>query len=166
MEKVTDLQKAPLFPVFSRDGLTEDWAKWMIAGEGDGSLSVKWLDQPRLSAENLSGEANLIRLYQQRDEFRLATLPQLAENSQHSVFYQIDLKALASDFARGRLALPPPLPDSADPVTRFRDFMFRSEVTRRRGDDGRPDERRAFEELRASLVRSVSLQAQPRLDVR
>jgi len=160
----TDLQKTPLFPVLSREELTEGWVKWMI-GEGSGTFSVKWLDQPRFSAEDISARANLVRLYRQRDELRLATLPELAKNSRRSIFHQIDLKAAALDFARGGLELPPPLSDGADVLSRFRDHMFRSEVVRHRGGDGAPHERLAFDELRKALVASTSPIAQPKLDV-
>ena len=166
LDKVFDLQKAPLFPVFSLKELSEGWVTWMVADQPetlDGA--ERWLAQPRLSAEEISTRANLVRLYAQRDRFRIATLPLLAKNNLHSVFYQIDLKALAADFSRGGLPLPNELPVSAPAVTRFRDHMFRAEVAKCSGQDGRQQEQRAFEELQQSLIGTVPLIAHPQLDV-
>jgi len=166
LDTVRDLQKAPLFPVFLKKDLTQEWVRWMIAPEApESALSSRWVAQERLSAEQISTQADLVRLYAQRDQFRAATLPFLAKNNLHSVFYQIDLKALAGDFARNKLALPPVLPPEAPAVTRFRDFMFRAEVAKRKGLDGRDDEKRAFGELQSSLIGSIPLRADPKLDV-
>lgn len=160
---VTDLQKAPLFPVLSGAELSEVWVNWML-GAATPDLAARWLQGPRLSAEDLSTRANLSRLYAQRAHFRRAMLPLLAQNQQKSVFYQIDLKALAGDFATGGVPLPPTQASISD-TTRFRDWMFRSEVLKSQGLDGSKEERLAFEELRASLLGSVFLVAEPRLDV-
>lgn len=165
LEGVHDLQRGPLFPVFAPAELTEEWVRWMLTGEGDPGLAEQWLHRPRLSAETISTKANLVRLFRQREDFRAATLPVLARNSQHSVFYQVDLKALAGEFARHQVAPPPALPADAAPVTRFRDSMFRAELARRSGGDGQRAEAQAFAELQASIIASVPLQVEPRRDV-
>jgi len=163
--QVKDLQKAPLFPVLAAADLTEGWVRWMVPGGESASLAAAWRALPRLSAEQISVQADLRRLYAQRDRFRLATLGKLAENKQKSVFYQVDLKRLAADFARGNLPLAGELPGDVPPINRFRDLMFRAEVARGRGQDPSGFEARAFRDLRETLIGTVPLTAQPRLDV-
>ena len=80
-----------------------------------------------LSAEQLSVQANLTRLFAQREAFLCAALPALAKNWEHSVFYQTDLDHAASLFRKHDLPLPPPLPSDAPLLTRIRDAMFRGD---------------------------------------
>ncbi|MBO7140258.1 MAG: bifunctional fucokinase/L-fucose-1-P-guanylyltransferase [Prevotella sp.] len=78
-----------------------------------------------LSAEQISSQANLSRLFAQREAFRCAALPALAKNWEHSVFYQLDLDDASRMFREHDIPLPPPLPDSAPLMTRIHDAMFR-----------------------------------------
>ena len=80
-----------------------------------------------LSAEQISSQANLARLFAQRDAFRCAALPAMAKNWEHSVFYQLDLDHTASLFRNHDIPLPPPLPDDAPLMTRIHDAMFRGD---------------------------------------
>ena len=80
-----------------------------------------------LSAEQISSQANLKRLFEQRQLFRNQNWPALAANWQHSVFYQLDLDDAAREFARNQIALPPALPDDAPLFTRIHDAMFRGD---------------------------------------
>ena len=100
-----------------------------------------------LSAEQLSSQANLGRLFAQREEFRSEALPAMARNWEHSVFYQLDLEDVASAFRRHGIALPPELPHDAPLLTRIHDAMFRG------------DSDRAFRLLREGLT-ATSLSAQ------
>ena len=70
-------------------------------GEGVGSY---------LSAEDISNRANIYRLVEQRRMFRKKNWPMLAENWQHSVFYQLDLEDAARDYREMGLQLPAELP--------------------------------------------------------
>ena len=106
------------------------------------------------SAEQLSAEARLDRLFAQREAFRCENWPALARNWEHSVFYQLDLGDAARAFAAHRLPQPAPLPATAPLLTRIHDAMFR-------GDDAR-----AFELLREGLCDNSYLQPQsPRMAV-
>ncbi len=80
-----------------------------------------------LSAEQISAEANLHRLFAQREAFRRQNWPALAANWQHSVFYQLDLDDAAREFAVSNIPLPAPLGDDAPLMTRIHDAMFRGE---------------------------------------
>ena len=119
-----------------------------------------------MSAEEISNEANLRRLVEQRRSYRRANWPALAANHEHSVFYQIDLDDAAREFARGGIGLPAPLPAGAQLMTRIHDAMFRSEVLRLTGRDGSEEEKRAFGLLREGLTETVLAEKQePRLSV-
>ena len=107
-----------------------------------------------LSAEQISSQANLERLFRQREAFRRQNLPQLAANWQHSVFYQLDLDDAARSFREGGMELPAPLPDDAPMLTRMHDAMFRG------------DSPQAFSLLRQAIIGQLLTQKQqPRLSV-
>ena len=107
-----------------------------------------------LSAEQLSSQAHLQRLFSQRREFRAANWPALARNWEHSVFYQLDLDDAAREFADFRLPMPSPLPASAPLMVRIHDAMFQG------------DSQRAFGLLREGLTEPVLARKQrPRLAV-
>ena len=114
-------------------------------GEGVGSC---------LSAEDISSQANMYRLVAQRRAFRKKNWPMLAENWQHSVFYQLDLEDAARDYREMGLQLPAELPEDAPLLTRIHDAMFRN------------DSDRAFSLLQKGLTRQVLTEKQsPRMSV-
>lgn len=114
-------------------------------GEGVGSY---------LSAEDISNRANIYRLVEQRRMFRKKNWPMLAENWQHSVFYQLDLEEAARDYREMGLRLPAELPEDAPLLTRIHDAMFRN------------DSARAFSLLQKGLTRQVLTEKQsPRMSV-
>jgi len=133
----------------------------MLSGEAD--LSGYRL----VSAEDISNEANLKRLFAQKRAFRSDNWPALAENCAHSVFYQLDLDNAAHAFADNNTPLPKPLSDNAPLLTRISDAMFRSEVERLSGrSNGESEEKKAFALLREGLTATVLAQRQsPRMAV-
>ena len=114
----------------------------------------------KLSAEQISNQANLQRLTNQRRRFRSENWPMLARNYAHSVFYQIDLLDAANDFVEGQLALPDPLPEHTDLMRRIHDAMFRSEVEHRREQGGEENANRAFSLLREGLTAEATAHKQ------
>ena len=80
-----------------------------------------------LSAEEISTQANLRRLFAQRRKWRMAAYPQMAANWRHSVFYQLDLDEAGREFAESGVAMPAPIADDAPLMTRIHDAMFRGE---------------------------------------
>lgn len=126
----TDIQSAPLFPVIEDIEALGRWASWFIAANPDRALAQEWEQLPRLSADEISTQANLVRLFEQRSDFLRQNLPTLAKNWQKSVFYQTNLKEMAQQYVRHSLPLPEPLPSDAPVMTRIHDFMFRSETLR------------------------------------
>ena len=107
-----------------------------------------------LSAEQLSDQANLQRLFAQREQFRCSNWPLLAANWEHSVFYQLDLDFAAAEYARNHIEMPAPLPDDAPLAVRMHDAMFRG------------DSQTAFGLLRKGLTEPMlARKQQPRLAV-
>ena len=80
-----------------------------------------------LSAEEISNEANLRRLFAQRLAFRNKNWPALARNWSHSVFYQLDLADAAEAFRQAGIPMPAPLTEDAPLMTRIHDAMFRGD---------------------------------------
>ena len=80
-----------------------------------------------ISAEEISTEANLHRLFAQRKAFRKLNWSALAENWTHSVFYQLDLADAKREFEELNIPMPAPLGDEAPLMTRIHDAMFRGE---------------------------------------
>ncbi len=80
-----------------------------------------------ISAEEISTEANLHRLFNQRKAFRKLNWSALAENWTHSVFYQLDLADAKREFDEQNMPMPAPLDDDAPLMTRIHDAMFRGE---------------------------------------
>lgn len=106
------------------------------------------------SAEEISAEANLARLFEQRVDFRKTNWSAIARNWHHSVFYQLDLDDAASEFKRYDIAMPAPLEDDAPLMVRIHDAMFR----------GHSDE--AFGLLRQGLTERILAEPQqPQMSV-
>ena len=99
--------------------------------EAPGKLSsLEELDAHTLrlmSAEEISTEANLRRLFEQRQSFRKGNWQALASNWAHSVFYQLDLADAKAAFDGEQIPMPAPLPEDAPLMTRIHDAMFRDD---------------------------------------
>ena len=80
-----------------------------------------------ISAEEISTEANLRRLFDQRQCFRQDNWQALASNWAHSVFYQLDLADAKTAFETGHIPMPGPLSEDAPLMTRIHDAMFRDD---------------------------------------
>lgn len=106
------------------------------------------------SAEEISAEANLARLFEQRVDFRKTNWSAIARNWHHSVFYQLDLDDAAHEFKRYGIPMPAPLEDDAPLMVRIHDAMFR----------GHSDE--AFGLLRQGLTERILAEPQqPQMSV-
>lgn len=162
----TDLQSARIFPACAsvRDaGLA---LRWMLGEPGLEEGKAVWAESRRLSADDISAEADLSRLTRQRNELRAANWPALARNYEHSVFYQVDLDDAAHEFAAYGIPEPAPVPDSAPLLTRIHDSMFRSEMARLNGKEHHADEDKAFALLRDGLTQQALAHRQlPRMSV-
>lgn len=125
-----------------------DWQIRLEPGEcidvtpvGDDDYEVRrYHIDDAVDSNELAERANLRRLFRQRSEYQQQNLQAMAQNWQHSVFYQLDLDHVARRFHDDNIPMPPPLDDGAPLLTRIHDAMFRG------------DSERAFGLLRDGLV--------------
>lgn len=161
-----DIQNAPLFPLCGR---VEDIGKvlrWMISEPDYEEGRQIWLSARKLSANELSDQANLRRLVGQREAFRKKDWALLAANHEKSIFYQLDLSDAAQAFAQEGIRMPDRLSESNPLMKRIHNYMFRSQVMKIAGLPYREEELDAFALLREGLVGSVIGDKQyPRLNV-
>lgn len=157
-----DRQTESLFPIVDN---VHDMGLVLRTMLADPNLELKTLNFKLISAEEISSKANLKRLFEQRREFRKKNWSELAANHNHSVFYQLDLDDAAKEFAENDIPLPEPLSDKEPVMKRIHDAMFRSEVLRMEGKNGKEYDARAFSLLRQGLLSSASLTAHPHLNV-
>jgi galactokinase/mevalonate kinase-like predicted kinase len=115
--------------------------------------SIEMKPTRMISAEEISTEANLHRLFEQRKAFRKLNWSALAQNWNHSVFYQLDLADAKREFEEQQIAMPPALDEDAPLMTRIHDAMFRGESEK------------AFSLLREGLLDTDAKQQVPSLSV-
>ena len=165
-EKV-DLQQARLFPYMESMVGLEKVLRWMI-GEDSTSTEGKeiWLKTRRFSADELMDRASLSRLYTQRTEFRKKNYPMLEQNYEKSVFYQLDLEDVVTDYFHLGLSVPLALPEKADRMQQIHNRMLRARLFACHGEKAQSitEEAEAFALLRNGLIGAVSEQKRmPRL---
>ncbi len=153
-------QQTPMFPVL--DDITEMGK--VLAGMLAGNAN---LDAYKLmSAEEISNEANLVRLVKQRNQFCKGNWKAIADNYEHSVFYQLDLNHAAHQFAANGIEEPKAISDKAPLLTRIHDAMFRSELARLSDNEYKSEEQKAFALLREGLTEPVLAEKQsPKMSV-
>ena len=119
-----DLQAARLFPVSESVEELGILLEWMLAENPDRGLAEVYRSARRVSADELSDQANLTRLFCQRRKLLAHNLSELQSNWERSVFYQADLNDISEKYQEEGITLPPPLPDTAPLLTRISDAMF------------------------------------------
>ena len=166
IENGHDLQAARLFPVCSSVEELGVIMRWMVSEPALQEGKEIWQRSRKLSADEISAYADLHRLAEQREAFRVKNWPALAHNYERSVFYQLNLENAAGEFARYDLSLPEPLSDSVPLMTRISDSMFRARVQQLKGMAYREYEDEAFRLMRDGLTASaLAKRQQPHLSV-
>ena len=161
-----DIQNAPLFPIGQTVDELGKVLRWMITEPDREEGKFIWLSARKLSANDLSDQANLRRLVAQREVFRKKDWSLLAANHEKSVFYQLDLSDAAESFAKDKIVLPKALPEDNPLMKRIHNHMFRSQVMKISGVAYKEEEQKAFALLREGLVGSVlGSKQQPCLNV-
>lgn len=161
-----DLQSAGIFPAAESTHDAGLLLRWMLSEPDLPEGRELWMNARKLSADNISNEADLVRLCIQRNELRAANWSALAKNHEHSVFYQVDLEDAARDFAKYNIPEPAALSDDAPLLKRIHDSMFRSELARNKGEEHIAYEDKAFALLRDGLTRqALAEKQQPRMSV-
>lgn len=151
-----DIQEAALFPLIDNIEQMELLLDWLIKpAPNNEEIKSLWLSCERLSASDISAQANLFRLYEQRKDFRIQNWSVLARHYKRSVFYQVNLDHAARDYAENNIPLPDALPTEEPVINRMHDYMFRSRVAMYTGKDPLPEEQKAFALLRDSLISSL-----------
>lgn len=153
-------QQTPMFPVLDDIAEMGKVLADMLAGNAN-------LDAYKLmSAEEISNEANLVRLVKQRNQFCNGNWKAIADNYEHSVFYQLDLDHAAHQFAANGIEEPKAISDKAPLLTRIHDAMFRSELARLSDNEYKSEEQKAFALLREGLTEPVLAEKQsPKMSV-
>lgn len=153
-------QQTPMFPVLDDIAEMGKVLADMLAGNAN-------LDAYKLmSAEEISNEANLVRLVKQRNQFCKGNWKAIADNYEHSVFYQLDLDHAARQFAANGIEEPKAISDKAPLLTRIHDAMFRSELARLSDNEYKSEEQKAFALLREGLTEPVLAEKQsPKMSV-
>ena len=156
-----DIQLARLFPVLTPKQLDPRFIEWLFAAnpKNEPAFAQLWLNARRLSAQDIGEQANLSRVYRQREAHRRACLAPMLHNGRWSIFYRLDLQQTARDFAKSNEALPPPnLNHNDEPLHFVHDEMFRAAVLRERADENwQTHEAKAFSLLRDMIVREAQL---------
>ena len=169
-----DLQSARIFPVADNAddmGLLLGWMlydKSEMKEEDRAKALQLWTEARKLSADDISAEADLVRLSRQRNELRAGNWQAVAKNYRHSVFYQVDLCDAAREFSLYNIPEPEVISGDAPLLTRIHDNMFRSELNRMKGNaKGAADfEEKAFSLLRQGLISPIAaVKQQPRMSV-
>ncbi len=151
-----DVQQAPLFPVCHSVEELGLVLRWMIAEPKLTEGKHIWETAEKLSANELSDQANLSRLVAQREAFRKKDWSTLAKNYTRSVFYQLDLADAAASFAKGNIPLPDPLPKDAPLLIQMNDAMFRSRVLTIRNESAQEEQNKAFTLLQKGLTATLT----------
>ena len=164
IDESCDLQAAPIFPVVEPSDLSAEFVQWLCGmpessqeasetSADDKQHRERWLTQPRMSAREIAQSVNLTRVYSQRDEYRMAVLPLMAEHAKKSVFYKLNLSDTAKTFAQSDAPIPAECDAKEDLMLAVHNRMFRSEVLKNRNDDGwQAEEDASFRLLEHAIV--------------
>lgn len=161
-----DLQAAGIFPLIDDIEQMGKVLRWMTSEPDLAGGREIWLNSRRLSADEISAQADLRRLYAQRESFRKENWEMLAKNYEKSVFYQLDLADVAADFHRLQLDKPGVLPADAPQMQRIHNRMLRAQIDKLNGKDFGEDEKEAFGLLREGLLADLyERKSSPHLNV-
>ncbi|MCD8291008.1 MAG: bifunctional fucokinase/L-fucose-1-P-guanylyltransferase [Prevotella sp.] len=156
----TDLQSARIFPTSENIQDLGIMLRWMLYETSLSEGKNLWAKSKKLSADDISDKANLIRQTRQREMFRADSWKAIAKNYEHSVFYQVDLDDAAWEFAHLGIDEPAPINDDMPLLTRIHDSMFRSELSRCRDKEYKNAEEKAFALLREGLTQQALAEKQ------
>lgn len=147
-----DLQAAAIFPVAEDEDQLGKVLRWMVSEPGLAEGKDIWLKSHRLSADEISAQADLRLLYTQRESFHKSNWEVLARNHEKSVFYQLDLTNVAGEFHKFGLDKPEILPADAPLMQRIHNRMLRAQIGKLSEEDSKTDEQEAFGLLREGLL--------------
>lgn len=154
LPETTDIQFLPLYLQINKKLVDEEFIQWLLDPHPHPSddYTNRWTTTKRVSPDEISYLCNLSELEKQSLNNRLKAIPSIARNSSHSVFYQLDLEKMARNYIRYNLTLPEQIPGKSGDWLPLHFHMFRATVLRGRGEDWMPEEKKAFDYLRDSVL--------------
>lgn len=162
-------EEAHIYPIVNDVKSMGAVLAWMLHGDDSQGGQQLWQEAEKMAADELSAYADLRRLNAQRETLRKENWTMLAENWEKSVFYQLNLKDAAQEYARFGLEAPAPLPDTASRMTRISDAMFRAELIAHTpaasATDGAQYEDQAFSLMREGLTETLMQKQTPQMNV-
>lgn len=150
--RTEDLQAASIFPMVENEVEMGQVLRWMVSEPCLKEGKAIWLANNRLSADEISAQADLRLLYAQRANFCKENWEVLARNHEKSVFYQLDLVDVANDFHTFKLEKPKVLSADAPLMQRIHNRMLRAQIEKLNDKDFKRDEEAAFSLLREGLL--------------
>lgn len=153
---LNDMQALPLFPVIKDLREIPNLISWILhqplKTQDAERAKQTWISSPRLSADELSDKANLIRLYQQRTSLMRQNLPILRHNSNNSIFYQVNLNHAAQEWTNAGFNEIKDAITCSTPYQEMQEWMFRSKVLDLKGLPHKKEEENAFGLLREKII--------------
>src|SRR4029077_4451209 len=127
--------------------------------EPNSAFTRLWQDAQRLAASEISAQANLPRLFQQRAKLRAGCIEPMLRHHRSSVIYRLDLESTAQEYARTGAVVPElDFASQEDPLELVHDQMFRSAVLRHHNaPDWERYEANAFARLRELIIKEAQL---------
>lgn len=155
LDKTTDIQFTPLFPILRKDQITSGFLQWLL---DQNPIRVSeyqqlWISSSRVSADEISQRCAISEIEKQSIQFRQKAIPAIAHNYANSVFYQLDLEKLADEFIKNNLELPAEQTLKNNDWLPIHAHMFRSAVLRKQGSEFKKEEINAFDYLRETVLR-------------
>lgn len=149
-----DIFDLPLFPVLETEIITTEFLHWLLHKEPiqNNVFSELWINSQRYSSNEISEIYNIEQAEKARTKNRIQNYSTLARNSQHSVFYQLDLKRTAQRFVDYGLDLPVESDRGLKDWLPIHDRMFRSQFERLKGTNGQQHEKEAFSYLQKKVI--------------
>ncbi len=157
---------ARIYPVVSNIEQMGKVLCWMMQGNNPEGEKI-WNEARKMAADEISAYANLRRLTEQRNAFRIKNWSALAKNHEKSIFYQLNLEDAAQAFAANHIPVPAPLSESTPALTQISDAMFRARLASLNGDSetAKREEARAFATMREGLTATARQTQHPHLNV-
>ncbi len=140
----------PLFPVMTTKEIP-GVLDLLLNPDGDSAL---WMRAERLSARELSEQADASAIYKQRQALKELSLPKLSANHHKSIFYYLDLEHTSVDYRESGLELPSELSSGEPVIKRINDAMFRARVYGNRVQ-AQGFEKEAFGILRQEMISTL-----------
>ena len=163
----SDLQAAAIFPITTSIDELGLLVRWMTAEPDLSEGKALWMRLPKTSADGISANANLKRLYKQREGFRRQNWQALSANYEKSIFYQLDLEDAAREMVALELEAPKLLPTDESHQLQMHNTMLRARMAQlTKASHAADEEEKAFSWLRNGLLSEVCANhSQPRLNV-